>query len=153
MFKQLLGLDKLHWTFLFFGLTVAVLVFMIWYPELIGSVGWERGEYITIESLIAQIIGSFIVSLILWILYIFGFWLMLKKSARSRKEYRKDKHAAVGGVVWLVNFIILPKVIEFINTALGWLINVAIGILLLVVPAVAFLFTMQLLRLVASRRA
>ena len=150
MFKQLLGLDKLHWTFLFFGLTIAVLVFIIWYPELIGAVGWERGEYITIDTLVAQIIGSLIVSLILWILYILGFWLLLRKSAGSRKAYRKDKSAVVAGIVWIVNFFILPKVVAALNFLLRWLINIGIGVLLLIVPIAAFLLTMQLLRLVSK---
>ena len=152
MFKQLLGIDKLHWAFLFFGLTIAILVFMLWYPELIGATGWERGKYITIDSLVAQIIGSLIVSLILWILYALGFWLLLRKSAGSRKEYGKDKYAVVAGIVWLVNFFILPKVVEAINFILGWLINIGIGVLLLVIPVTTFLCTMQLLRFITSRR-
>ena len=150
--KQLLGLDYLHWMFLFFGFVVAGLVFMIWYPELVGAVGWERGEYITIDSLVAQAIGSLIVSLILWILYVLGFWLLLRKSAGSKKAYGKDKAAVVAGIVWLVNFFILPKVVAALNFLLRWLINIGIGILLLAAPLAAFLLTMQLLRYVASRR-
>ena len=115
MLKQLLGLDKLHWTFLFFGLAVAALVFMLWYPELIGSVGWERGEYITIDSLIARIIGSLIVSSILWLLLILGFWLLLRKTSRGKRQYHEDKQAIIDGIIWVVNFVILPKVIEIVQ--------------------------------------
>lgn len=89
--KQILGLDQLHWAFLFIGFAVAGLVFMLWYPELIGNVGWERGEYITTDSLIARIISSLIVSFMLWLLYILDFWLLLRKTSGSRGQYHEDK--------------------------------------------------------------
>ena len=153
MFKQLLGLDRLHWAFLLFGLAIAALAFMIWYPELVGAVGWERGEYVTIDSTVAQIISYLIVSLILWFLYIVGFWLLLRILAGSKRQYQEDKRTVVGVIILAVNLFILPKAIEVINYIAGLLINISIGALLLAIPLIAFVLTMQLLRFITYMRS
>ena len=148
MLKQLLGLDRLHWGFLFFGLAIAVLVFTLWYPELIGTVGWERGEYIDISSGIAKIISYLIVGFIVFLLLILGFWWLLERLSKNKKEFGRDQVAIIGVISLAVDVYILPTVIKVINAILGIAINIGVAILLLLVPLGAFLATMQLLRCV-----
>lgn len=153
MLKRILGIDRLHWGFLFSGLAIAILVFALWYPFVIDVWGWERGKYIVIDSWVAQAIGSLVITFIIGILYQLRFWLLLRWLAANKKEYRKDKAAAVGIIILVVNFIILPKIIGLINLILGWLVNAGISIILLVIPAASFLFVMQLWRFLASRHS
>ena len=83
MLKRVLGIDQLHWSFLFLGLVVAVLIFVAWYPFVIGAIGWERSEYIVIDSWIAQAIGSLVITCIIGLLYRLRFWLLLRWLAKK----------------------------------------------------------------------
>ncbi len=101
------------------GVLVFILAFMLWYPPFIDATGWRWDEFITIDSLVARIIGSLIISLALWLLYLIGFWLLLRKTAGSKREYKKDRSTVVGLIVYGVNFYVLPKVLRGINFAWG----------------------------------
>ena len=72
---------------------------MLWYPELIDSVGWERGEFITVDSFIAQATSYLVVSFVLWVLYILGFWLLLRILSGGNRQYQKDHREVVGGII------------------------------------------------------